>query len=331
MKYSFSNLLASLFFSLLATFSLPGFAVENYAHRGGAGLLPENTLEAIQRSLELKIDVIDMDIGITQDNLIVLYHDTLLNPDITRNAKQEWLSKPGPAVKHLSYHDLQQYDVGKINPHSTYAKYFPAQRSLNTPVRIPTLQQAISLIKASKKAVRLQIEIKTDPDPIEESATPAQIVPVLIALLRNEGVAENVEVHSFDWRNLILLQKLAPEITTSYLSADEVLDRNNYVLWHAGRDIKASKLSYPALIKELGGSIWCPRYQELTPALLKEAHQLNLKVNVWTVDSVDDMLRMIDMGVDGIITNRPDILAMLLSSTQRQEYIQGKKGIYSNP
>ncbi|MCS5709627.1 hypothetical protein CC99x_012045 [Candidatus Berkiella cookevillensis] len=317
MRYSFSNLITSLVFSILTAVPLNSAAVDNYAHRGGAGLSPENTLEGIEKSLRLKIDVIDMDIGITQDNVIVLYHDTVLNPDITRNTKQEWLSQPGPALKHLSYRELQQYDVGKINPQSLYANELPAQQSANKPIPIPTLQQAIQLIQTSSKPVRLQIEIKTDPDPSKQSATPEQIVPTLITLLRKKGIEKNVEIHSFDWRNLILLQKLAPEITTSYLSADEILDHSNYVRWHAGNDIKALQQSYPALIKQLGGKIWCPHYQELTPDLLKEAHQLNLKVNVWTVDSPDDMLHMVEMGVDGIITNRPDLLAKLLSSNNK--------------
>lgn len=314
MKYLFSNLFRFFVFTSLIAVSLSTSAIDNYAHRGGAGLSPENTLEGIEKSLALKIDAIDIDIGMTQDNIIVLYHDTVLNPNITRNAKQEWLSQPGPAIKQLSYQDLQQYDVGTINPQSAYAGDFPAQQSANKPISIPTLQQAIRLIQASSKPVRLQIEIKTDPDPSEQSTTPEQIVPTLITLLRQEGIEKNVEIHSFDWRNLILLQKLAPEITTSYLSADEILDQSNYLTWHAGNDIKALKQSYPTLIKQLGGKIWCPHYKELTPMLLKEAHQLNLKVNVWTVDSPDDMLHMIEMGVDGIITNRPDLLAVLLTS-----------------
>lgn len=302
--------------SLIYAISYKCLAIEIYAHRGGAGLSPENTLEAIQTSLSLGVDVIDFDIGLTADKVVVLYHDTTLNPDLTRNAKLEWLSLPGPALKQITYKSLQQFDVGMIKPDSPYASLYPLQIN-KARVQIPDLRTALQVIKSSNKPVRLQIEIKTDPDPNQQSPQPEEIVPALISVLREERMADRVEVHSFDWRNLILLQQLAPEINTSYLSDNELLNQNNYVIWLADNDVKALNYSYPSLIRQLGGRIWCPNYQDLTQDLLQEAHQLGLKVNVWTVDEPSDMLKMIALGVDGIISNRPDILKGLLAATRQ--------------
>lgn len=308
MKYLFS--LPVLLFCV----TFKSFAIEIYAHRGGAGLLPENTLEAIQASLEIGVDVIDVDIGLTKDNVVVAYHDVKLNPSYTRNSALDWLSKPGPALTQLSFAALQQYDVGQINPNSLYKQQFPYQQP-KAKAQIPSLQQAIKLIKLSNKPVRIQIEIKTDPDPNAQSPSPTDIVPKLIKVLRDENFIDKAEVHSFDWRNLILLQMLAPEITTSYISDNELLAEHNYKDWLANNDIKVLKDSFPVLINKLGGTVWCPNFQDLTKELVEEAHQLGLKINVWTVDEPKDMLSMIELGVDGIITNRPDILRGLLAAS----------------
>ncbi len=311
--------LASLFIYLALTYTAQCFATEIYAHRGGAGLTPENTLFAIQTALKIGVDVIDVDVGLTKDNIIVVHHDLHLNPNLTRTAKNTWLEKTGPAIQALTYQKLKQYDVGKRNPDCmSCLKEFPLQAQLES-AQIPTLQQVIQQLKNANYQGRLQIEIKTEPGQ-PYSATPKAIVTALIHVLRAEDYSPKVEIHSFDWRNLLLLQKLAPEITTSYLSDHAgLLKQSNYSHWLANYDIVALNISYPALISQLGAKIWCPNYKELTPKLLAEAKKLGIKVNVWTVDQPKDMQTMIAYGVDGIITNRPDVLRELLATEEKQK------------
>lgn len=307
--------MANLFISLFLLFChAQALAIEIYAHRGGAGLLPENSLEAIEASLHLGVDVIDVDVGLTKDHIVVAYHDPKLNPDYTRNAQREWLTHPTPAIIELSYAHLQQYDVGRIDPNSHYGKQFPYQTAKQN-VQIPSLEQVIRLIKKSGWPVRLQVEIKTDPNPEANTATPRAIVERLVEVLRKEQFTKQTEVHSFDWRSLIILQEIAPEIASSYLSDNALLSESNYSEWLANHDIKRLNISFPQLINKLGGKIWCPHYADLTADLLQEARSLGLKVNVWTVDEPHDMLSMIALGVDGIITNRPDILRGMLAAS----------------
>lgn len=301
-------------------FASPVWAIEIYAHRGGAGLLPENTLAAVNASLQIGVDMIDVDIGLTQDNVVVAYHDLALNPDYTRSQTQQWLTQSGPAIKQLPLSALQQYNVGQTKPNTAYAALYPIQISLHDHVTIPTLENILTHMQQSGRSAGIQIEIKTNPDH-PQSTQPETIVPALIAVIKKTQFTGAIEVHSFDWRNLVLLQKLAPEITTSYLSENAMLDHPDYRHWLADQDIKAMGISFPELIKQMGGRVWCPAFQDVTPDLLRTAHQLGLKVNVWTVDQPKDMLRMIELGVDGIITNRPDLLRGLLAA----------KGKLSNP
>lgn len=293
--------------------SLQCFAIEVYAHRGGAGLAPENTLPAIQTAIALGVDVIDVDVVLTKDNVVVAHHDLIISEQNTRDRDNQWLSAPGPAIKTLSHADLANFNVGSFNPNcQACKKLYPIRYHLDK-ANIPTLSEVIKLVKSAPKPTKLQIEIKSDPTQPHLSALPEDIIPALVKTLEEEDFTAQVEVHSFDWRNLILLQKLSPDVTTSYLShhAEMVLEQN-YPMWLANHDIVGLNLSYPKLIYQLGGKIWCPHHAELTIESLKEARSLGLKVNVWTVDQPKDMKAMIDMGVDGIITNRPDILRGLL-------------------
>jgi glycerophosphoryl diester phosphodiesterase len=135
-----------------------------------------------------------------------------------------------------------------------------------------------------------------------------------VELLRMQYFNERVRVLSFDWRTLRYVQRIAPEIDTVYLSL-EGRNLNNIKAgrpgasqWMAGLDIDDFSGSIPQAVKGAGGRSWAPYYKNLTDDLLAQAHELGIRVFVWTPDKRKDMVRLIEMGVDGIITNRPDIL-----------------------
>jgi glycerophosphoryl diester phosphodiesterase len=297
-------------FFLLIGGDVMAFDIE--AHRGGRALLPENTLASFANALSLGVDTLELDIGVTRDGAIVVSHERGLNPDLARGADGKYVASPGTPFVRLSLEEVKQFDVGQIRPGSRYAAQFPDQRAVPQ-TRIPTLKEVIDLVrKSGDRHVRLNIETKIDPDHPEESPEPERFVALLLDLLRAEKFESRAMVQSFDWRTLQLVQKLAPEIPTVYLtvqigSAQTVL-LDSASAWTAGFNPAEHGQSLPRTIKAAGGAIWSPFFGDVTPALISESHALDLQVVVWTVNKPADMARMIEMGVDGIISDRPDLL-----------------------
>lgn len=272
-----------------------------YGHRGARGLAPENTCIGFNVAIDLGVDFIDMDVLMSQDGEIVVTHDFCLNPDLTRDAKGLWITDSQLLVKNLTVSQLKKYNVGKIKPDTAYSRLFPEQRSAEF-ADIPTLREVIALVK-NKGAdhLGLQIELKTDPLHPENSPSPEEFAHALAEILLAENIVEHVEIQSFDYRCLALLQNLIPEISTAYLT-------------HQSQDYNHS---IPKMIRELGGKIWGPEDIQLTQEQFEEAKGLGLKVVPWswpekTGREYDEVMirKLIKMGVDGIITDRPDLLAL---------------------
>jgi len=288
-------------------------------HRGAAGLLPENTLGAFARACEIGVDGIELDVLVSADGELVVHHDFRLKPEIARTADGTWISSASPtAVKDLTVAQLKTYDVGRLQPKTSYAGRFPEQ----TPVdgeRIPTFKEVIQLFKKScNPFTRLFVEIKTSPDELALTPPPEALSEQVVRTLKEEGITERTYILSFDWRNLVHIQKIAPELVTVYLTVStpgsNTLRPNQPgpSPWMAGLDIDDFNGSAPRAVKAAGGRIWAPFFKNLTPESLGEARQLGLGVCVWTPDSPGDLKQMISMKVDAITTNRPDVLKRLL-------------------
>ncbi len=282
------------------------------AHRGGRALFPENTLQSFANALSMGVDTLELDIGVSQDGVIVVSHERGLNPDLARTPEGIYVVPPGIPFVRLRLEEIKKYDVGQIRPGSGYAAQFPEQRAVpNT--QIPTLAEVVALVrKSGDTQVRLNIETKVDPSHPEESPDPRRFVELLLALLETEKFSDRVMVQSFDWRTLQLVQKLAPAIPTVYLSqqtgrgATVSLDKASP--WTAGFNPSEHGRSLPRTIKEAGGAIWSPYFGDIDPTVISECHKLGLAVVVWTVNKAADMARMIEMGVDGIISGNPELL-----------------------
>lgn len=288
-------------------------------HRGAAGLAPENTLAAFERALRMGVDAVEMDVQLSADGALVVYHDFALKPEITRTAGGEWLDMwAGLPIKKLSVAELKRYDVGRLNPHSSYARRYPDQVPADGE-RIPTLDEVIALFRRHQnEKTQLWIEIKTSPEDAAGSSLPEAVAQRVVSLLLRENFTLRSKILSFDWRSLVHVQKIAPDIQTVYLSTTSARSdtiqkgRPGASPWTAGLDIDDFDGSIPRLIKALGGRYWAPRYNQISSDRIKEAHRLNMGVFVWTVDSKDDMVRLMEMGANGITTNRPDILLSVL-------------------
>jgi glycerophosphoryl diester phosphodiesterase len=286
------------------------------AHRGGRGLAPENTLAAFDNAIDLGVTTLELDIGLTADGVVVISHDTSLNPDHTRDANGNWLApKSGAAIRSLTLAQLQTYDVGRLNPSSNYGKQFALQRPRDGE-RIPTLASLFARVQArgaEAATVRFNIETKIDPTKPDETAAPEPLVRALLAEIDKAQMAGRVTIQSFDWRTLTLVGQLAPQLPRAYLTTPRTLKDSR---WTAGLDA-GSFASVPQMVRAASGNapgpvIWSPAYAGLTPAVIKEAQQLGLKVLPWTVNERADMLRLMDDGADGIITDYPDVLRDLM-------------------
>ena len=302
----------------LALAPLVASAFDLEGHRGARGLAPENTLPAFAAALSLGVSTLELDTAITKDGVVVVSHDARLNPDITRGADGRWLNPPTRAVHQLTLDYLGQLDVGRIRPGSDYSYRFPDQKRMDG-VYMPTLAQVFALARsAGNSEVRFNIEIKTSPKRPQDTPAPEEFARILLALIEREGMASRVIIQSFDWRALKAVQALAPSIPTSYLSSQQ-RSLDNIAAgepggseWTAGIQY-SSEGSVPKMVKAAGGAIWSPYYPELSAELVQEAHALGLQVIPWTVNKTEDMARLIDWGVDGLISDRPDVLRDVLT------------------
>ena len=289
-------------------------------HRGAAGLLPENTLAAFKRACEIGVDAVELDVLVSADGEMVVHHDFKLRPEIARSAHGAWVTSGSqPAVKDLTLAQLKTYDVGRLQPKTSYAARFPEQIPVDGE-RIPTFTETIAVFKKScSPSTRLFVEIKTSPEEPELALPPEAVSDRVVKMVRDEGIAERTWILSFDWRNLVHIQKTAPELATVYLTIvgpglnNLKPNQPGASPWMAGLDIDDFNGSAPRAVKAAGGRVWSPFYKNLTPETLAEARQLGLLVSVWTPDSPDDLKKLIEMKVDAITTNRPDVLKRLIA------------------
>jgi len=290
--------------------ALPGalHAFDLQGHRGARGLAPENTLAAFEAALDIGVSTLELDLALTADGVVVISHDPRLNPAITRDADGRFLDAAGPAIHRLTLAQLQAYDVGRLRPGTRYAGGFPAQQAVDGE-RIPTLAALFERVAARGDAkVRFNMEFKLGPDIGDITPAPQPFAEAVLAVVRRHGMEGRVTLQGFDWRALRVAQQLAPGIPTAYLSAQRPrFDTISDGRWTDGYTL-AEHGSLPKMVKAAGGAMWAPHFADLNAALLREAHELGLKVAVWTVNEPSDIERMLDLGVDGLISDRPDLV-----------------------
>ena len=222
--------------------------------------------------------------GVTRDGVVVIHHDRRLNPDVARGPDGNWVAAPAPTIYSLSYQELMQFDVGRIRPGSEYAQRFPRQKPVDG-TRIPRLADLFSF---AGNRVRYNIETKLVPEAPDETLPPEAFARALMAEVRKARAEARTTIQSFDFRTLAIVQSEAPEITTAYLTSGQ------------------KGPAIPKLIRESGGRIWSPNFQDLDAAALAAAREAKVKVIVWTVNEPDDIRRALEMKVDGIISDYPD-------------------------
>ena len=293
--------------SVVSAFDLQG-------HRGARGLVPENTLPAFAKALSIGVTTLELDTGVTKDGVVIVSHNPVVDKSLARGTDGKWLMEE-PLIKDLTFSETQAYDVGRLNPNSRSASRFPDQVPVDG-TRMPSLAQVFDLVKKSgNTTVRFNIETKISPLKPDNTVDPKAFAEAVLSVVKKYGLESRMSIQSFDWRTLQQVQQLNPKVETVYLSAqqnwmDTINGQNGD--WTAGLKVADFQNSLPKMVKAAGGAVWSPFHRDLTPALIKEAQSIGLKVVPWTVNDAPTMKSLIKAGVDGLISDYPDVLRSVL-------------------
>jgi glycerophosphoryl diester phosphodiesterase len=281
--------------------------IELHGHRGARGLFPENTLVGFAGALAVGVDTLELDVAMTLDDVVVVSHDPALNPDITRTSDGAWLAQHGPPIRSLRAAELTGYDVGRIRPGSAYAAAFPDQAPRDG-AHIPALEEVLRI----DPDVKFNIELKKFPLQPELTADGVTMAAAVLAVADATGASGRITVQSFDWRGQRHVRRTRPDIRLAWLTRAAVLPRAR--VWWDGPDLSDYGGSVPRAVAAEGGPIWAPEHVDLTEENLAEARGLGLLIIPWTVNRPDDMRRLIGWGIDGLITDRPDIARAVMAT-----------------
>jgi glycerophosphoryl diester phosphodiesterase len=252
-------------------------------HRGARGHAPENTLPGFERALAFGVTTFELDVGVSRDGVVVIHHDRRLNPDLARGPDGRWVAAPAPLISSLDFDELRRYDVGRLRPGSEYARRFPHQQPIDG-ARIPALGELFERHRSG--TVRFNIEMKLLAEALGETLAPEPFVRAVLAVVRKAGMEPRCILQSFDWRAVKVAEREAPGIATAYLTEQADSD--------------------PRKVHSAGARTWSPDFQALDAASAAAARGLGLRVIPWTVNEPADIRRMLELGVDGIISDYPD-------------------------
>ena len=297
------------------------------AHRGGRDVRPENTLYSYAYAIELGATSIECDMQLTKDGQIVMNHNPILNSDITRDENGNYIENNKYDIRLMTVDELKKFDVGVMDPNCGEYYDLHGKTQFTYDAKIPTLEELMQLIQSyGDKNIVLNIETKSYPDPAsagyKNNADPKKFVEVFNNIVKKYDMEDRVVLQSFDWQTLIEMKKLNPNISTSALWQEQPSwGRDSESLrryekkkspWLGGLDIKDYQGNPVKAAHAIGADIISPYYTEISKQDVDEAHSLGMKVVPWTVNNEKDMNMLLDMGVDGIISDKPWLLKQVL-------------------
>lgn len=267
---------------------LPVFDSEG--HRGARGLMPENTIPAMLKAIDLDITTLEMDVHITSDHKVILSHDDHVNSLFTLTADGKEISKE--EAEKLIFYEMAYTTISSFDVGSKFYDKFPQQQKLK--VHIPLLADLVdsvqnNLKEKNKSQVFYNIETKSKPTGDGRfNPDPETFVKLLMEVIESKKITPWVIIQSFDPRTLRVLHQKYPHVRTSYLVEGNSLAQN---------------------LKELGftPAIYSPNVKLVTAELVKECHDKGLKIVPWTINSKEEIERIKALGVDGIISDYPNL------------------------
>jgi glycerophosphoryl diester phosphodiesterase len=257
-----------------------------HGHRGARAVLPENTLVAFEHAIAVGVDVLELDLAVTKDNVLVVSHDPHLNTTLCVNAP------PKTAIRTLTLAEVKRYDCGTLkNPD------FPKQQAVPGTV-IPTLDEVLALAPRGKFG--FNIETKISPKHPELAPSPEEFARLVFEAVKKRDLVSRVTLQSFDFRTLHAMKKLAPEMRLAAL-------------------YEGAPKSFVAIAREAGATVVSPRFNLVTKAEVDAAHKAGLTVIPWTPNTRTEWQRLIDCGVDEIITDDPAELISFLRGSRADQ------------
>lgn len=264
--------------------------IEVHGHRGARSIFPENTLAAFEYALEQGVNVLELDLGVTRDGILVIYHDQKINPSLCRFKDGRRATKI--AIRTLTLNQIKQYDCGSL-PN----RKFPRQRAVPG-AEIPTLNELFALIESkgtdNARSVQFNIEIKSDASRPDLQPPPAEFAKLVFEVIREHEMIARVIIQSFDHRALIEMKKLDSQIRTSALFN------------------KRPRGDFVQIVQNLKAFAVSPKYRWLKRRDVRQFHDVGIQVIPWTVNEPKGWRKMLDLGVDGIISDDPAALIKFL-------------------
>ncbi len=260
--------------------------IDVQGHRGARAVLPENSLPALQYALELGVDTLEFDLGVTKDGVVVLMHDQKINPVICRY-KDGREAEEGLWLHELNLEQVKKFDCGaKQNPRFAKQQTVPG-------TEIPTLREVFEMVKGSElensKTVLFNIETKSDPNKPHAQPSPNDFVEAVASVVKEYDLESRVTLQSFDPATLIAAKEIAPNLQISALFRDKPDD------W-----LEAAEA--------VGADIISPHHNLLGRNDVEEIQEAGLAVIPWTANSKRQWARLLKLNVDGIITDDPEAL-----------------------
>ncbi|QFG22329.1 glycerophosphodiester phosphodiesterase family protein [Actinomadura sp. WMMB 499] len=299
------------------------------AHRGGLGLVAESTTAAFANALRLGVSTLELDVQITQDRHAVVTHDRRVSGSKCEDTGPAFPGDPeypyvGKYVKDLTLRQVWTLDCGSL----THPGH-PAQRPVPG-ARMPLLSEVFGLVHRYRAyGVKLNIETKVEAGAPEETAPREQFVRITAHEVRRARMLRQVTIQSFDWGALMRMREVEPRLELVALTNYDFLQTGQpgRSPWLGGIDIDDFGGDPLRAIKSFGastfspvhgfpqdGTVTDPGYRPyVTGAMVDRAHRLGLKVVPWTINDAATMHKLIDDGVDGIITDRPDRLRAVMA------------------
>jgi glycerophosphoryl diester phosphodiesterase len=296
------------------------------AHRGGSALTVENTLAAFGRALDLGVSTLELDTQITQDGYAVVTHDRDPDPRTCTDTSPATRGDPEypyvPGVRYIK--DLTLAQVRTLDCGSTTLPEFPEQQA-SPGARMPLLSEVLDLVEQRHADdVVLNVELKVEAASPTETAPRDQFVDVVTRDVRDAGMLGQVTIESFDWGALMRVRQVQPDLPIIALTNGQPfleVGRPGASPWLGGIDIDDFGGDVVAAVHSFGadalspvhgspdGGVDAPGYVPFTtPAMVRSAHAAGMTVVPWTVNDAATMQSLIDIGVDGLITDRPDLL-----------------------
>lgn len=306
-----------------------GFDIES--HAGGRDARPANTLPAFAYSLAVGVTTLELDTQITADGVLVVRHNTIIPWYEAKNSWGKFLvADEQPDIRTWNLDNLNAFDLGAMSPHAPFNMW---ESHGETQKQVPgtslaTLEQVFQLVKDwGNDEVFLNIETKSTPYPDDPNAVSPQVwVSKFYDVVKKYGMQDRVMLQSFDWRTLVEMHRVDPGIALVALTSNQPdwnsegdegdfqwLDRDEPSPWMAGIDLRDFGGDVVEAAHSIGASVFSTYHREVTPAVIAKAHSLGMRVVPFTVNDPDRMKELIEMGVDGLITDRPQVLRQVCS------------------